>query len=107
MSFTIGDVIVDTRCEGMADPDRLGIHDVIEGFYTVTGGNGMSSMEVDSNYINENEVLWYFEEYDPMINEWKLLPTRSTIVEMEAKYKGKTEVSPVYSLGFRLPKSSK
>ena len=91
--FKIGDEIVCKSSRDIANPEvwRVG-SPMIEG------------IDPD-DFINTNDVLWYWE-YQDVDGEWKMTDARYTKSDLSNEVLGPNEretAIPLYALGFRLP----
>ena len=105
--FKVGDVLLAKADEYQANPTRFEVSDIKQGCYCFKDYKDKPINDIDRDYINERDVLWYFEGKSLYSNEWKILcgATRQTIPNIEKLYKGKEEVmfwKPIYNLGFKL-----
>ena len=58
------------------------------------------------DFINTNDVLWYWE-YQDVDGEWKMTDARYTKSDLSNEVLGPNEretATPIYALGFRLPR---
>lgn len=66
--------------------------------------DGSRTIDVDEEtFININDCLWYWEYYTPNYKNFHTTLKRATIKEIEKEYKD-FEVTPLYQLGFKLPR---
>lgn len=67
--------------------------------------------EVNENYINVDDCLWYWEGFNPYAGKWETSTTRYTkrgFMDYLKTYSLLYEdLQPLYALGFRLPKDEK
>jgi len=106
--FKVGDVLVDKTEEGKANPALYKCTEISNDWYYFDGGVGRSKKFAHSNFIDINEVLWFFTGVTPDNANKLLNTTMTTIPDIQEYYKGQiTDITPMYSIGFRLPISNK
>ena len=81
--------------------------DIKLGHYYFKDHLGAPIIDVDKNYINERDVLWFFEGKTIYGDRWSILCdfSRQRIPDMEELYKGQPDAifwQPIYSIGFKL-----
>lgn len=105
--FKVGDIVVRESDEDWMMPDRRTIKRLNKDICLFADDSEIKTEDLDRYYVNERDVLWYFEGKSLYKNEWSILcgATRQTIPSVEELYKGKEEVmfwKPIYNLGFKL-----
>ena len=103
--FKAGDVLLAKKDEHQANPTRFEVTDIKLGYYCFKDHLGAPIIDVDKNYINERDVLWYFEIYDYNDKKYYIHPTRKTIPEMNEEFGANHYTlswKPIYNLGFKL-----
>ena len=103
--FAVGDTLVFMRVAGEPNPFRYKITEVSDNSYKFEHVSPTPIEEVDKNFINEQDVLWYFEIYDYATKKYSMHPTRMTINEMDEEFGANHDTlswKPMYSLGFKL-----
>lgn len=104
--FKVGDKVILKEAEGVANPliseitqmnnEKAMLYDCWE----------YSLQELHTNYVNIEDVLWYFEIYDYVTKTWKLIADRRfTIKEADEEFASShdtTKWRPMYALGFAL-----
>lgn len=107
--FKAGDIVVKKEYAGryiLTDVDINEIYDVDSKSkcYKVTcpaGSKSQISFNKDKDYININDVLWYFETRHYAEKSWKFRDQRMTMDEVKSLY-SECNVRPIYALGFYL-----
>ena len=108
--FNIGDTLVFKSSEEGLCPMTYTIIDIDETHYKFEYTSPSAIEEVDKDFINERDVLWYFEIYDYISKEYSMYPKRITRAELEKEYAANHDTlswKSIYTLGFRLPKADK
>lgn len=103
--FAVGDVLVFKIAERELCPTRYKVIGVSDNYYEFDCTSPYSIKEADEDFINERDVLWYFEIYDYATKTYFLAPTRRTMEQMDKEYASNHDThkwSPVYNLGFKL-----
>lgn len=105
--FKAGDVLLAKKDEHQATPTRFEVTDIKLGHYYFKDHLGAPIIDVDKNYINERDVLWFFEGKTIYGDKWSILCdfSRQRIPDMEELYKGQPDAifwQPIYSIGFKL-----
>lgn len=103
--FKVGDVLVFKKVAGELNPFRYEITEITEDSYKFKHISPSSIEEVDKNFINERDVLWYFELYDYYNKEYSLSSSRHTMGEANrdfSPYHDTFKWTPMYNLGFKL-----
>ncbi|WP_460169279.1 hypothetical protein [Campylobacter concisus] len=115
--FKVGDVLLYKGDEGFANPDRYEVLAIKEGMYELSEAVDRFQGDVEDLFVNENDVLWYFEWKDTSGNittsrnvylDAKVIDSlsiRLTIPEAKKLVENsKTLVAcyPLCSLGFKL-----
>lgn len=102
--FKAGDVLLAKKDEHQANPTRFEVTDIKLGHYCFKDHLGAPIIDVDKNYINERDVLWYFESYDYDTKTWELIANRRfTTKEADEEFASccdTTKWRPMYALGF-------
>ena len=74
--------------------------------YTLNGGEFEKSPEIiEKEFINERDVLWYFEIYDHVTKKYYMCSTRMTMPEMDEEFGANSDTlswQPIHALGFKL-----
>ena len=103
--FKAGDVLLAKEDEYQSNPARFEISDIKQGCYCFKDYMDKPINDIERDYINERDVLWYFEISDYIFKKYSIHPTRATIPEMNeelgAHYATKSW-EPMYNLGFKL-----
>lgn len=103
--FKVGDTLVFKDSEEGLCPMTYTITDIDETNYKFEYTSPTAIEEVDKDFINERDVLWYFEIYDYISKEYSMYPKRITRAELEKEYASKHDTfrwKPIYALGFKL-----
>lgn len=104
--FKAGDVLLAKKGEHQANPTRFEVTNIKLGHYCFKYHLGAPIIDVDKNYINERDALWYFEIYDYGTKTWELIANRRfTIKEADEEFASccdTTKWRPMYALGFAL-----
>ena len=105
--FKAGDVLLAKKDEHQSNPTRFEVTDVKLGCYCFKDHLDIPIIDVDKNYINERDVLWFFEGKTIYGDKWSILCdfSRQRIPDMEELYKGQSDAivwQPIYSIGFKL-----
>lgn len=105
--FKAGDVLLAKKDEHQANPTRFEVTDIKLGHYCFKDHLGAPIIDVDKNYINERDVLWFFEGKTIYGDKWSILCdfSRQRIPNMEELYKRQSDAivwQPIYSIGFKL-----
>lgn len=103
--FKAGDIVVRECDEDWMMPDRRTIEKLKDGICYFADGSNMEIEDLERYYINEQDVLWYFEIYDYMSKKYIMNPTRATTAEMDKEHAGHHDTlrwEPIYALGFKL-----
>lgn len=106
--FKVDDVLVDTKEEGIANPRLYKCTKVDNDCYYFDNRAVRSKEFAHNNFINISEVLWFFTGVTSE-NANKLLNTTMETIRDVQKYYGDhiRDITPMYSIGFRLPKANK
>lgn len=105
--FKVGDVLLAKKDEHQANPTRFEVTDTKLRYYCFKDHLAAPIIDVDKNYINERDVLWYFEGKTIYGDKWSILCdlSRQRIPNMEELYKRQSDAivwQPIYSIGFKL-----
>jgi len=103
--FKVGDTLVFKDSEEGLCPMTYTITDIDETNYKFEYTSPTAIEEVNKDFINERDVLWYFEIYDYISKEYSMYPKRITRAELEKEYASKHDTfrwKPIYALGFKL-----
>ena len=105
--FKAGDVLLAKKDEHQANPTRFEVTDVKLGCYCFKDHLDIPIIDVDKNYINERDALWFFEGKTIYGDKWSILCdlSRQRIPNMEELYKRQSDAivwQPIYSIGFKL-----
>lgn len=103
--FKVGDIVVRECDEDWMMPDRRTVGVLRNGVCIFTDGSDMKIEDLDIHYVNERDVLWYFELYDYATKKYSIHPTRMTIPEMDKEYASNHDTLkwvPMYNVGFKL-----
>lgn len=105
--FKVGDVLVLITAEGELCPTRYKVIGVSDNYYEFDCTSPYSIKEADEDFINERDVLWYFEVYDSCQGRWSIFDVgRLTIDEMTKEYAPYDDhihkFRPFYTLGFSM-----
>lgn len=103
--FAVGDNLVLIIAEGEVCPTRYKVIGVSDNYYEFDCTSPYSIKEADEDFINERDVLWYFEIYDYATKKYSMHPTRMTIPEMDKEFGANHDTlswKPIYPFGFKL-----
>lgn len=103
--FKVGDVLVFIGDVNTRDVDTYEIIEAEQGSYRFSDRSLRPVEEVEKEFINIKDVLWYFEIYDYATKRYSIHPTRMTIPEMDEEFGANHDTlswKPMYSLGFKL-----
>ena len=105
--FKVGDIVVVRECdEDWMMPDRRTIERLKGGICHFADGSDIKIEDLDIHYVNERDVLWYFELYDYATKKYSMHPNRMTIPEIAKEYASNHDTlkwwAPMYNLGFKL-----
>lgn len=103
--FKVGDIVVRICDEDWMMPDRRTIERLKDGICLFADGSDIEIEDLERYYVNERDILWYFEFYDYATKKWSMHPTRMTIPEMDKEYASNHDTLkwvPMYNLGFKL-----
>lgn len=103
--FKVGDVLVLITAEGELCPTRYKVIGVSDNYYEFDCTSPYSIKEADENFINERDVLWFFEFYDYVSKRYSMHPIRLTTPEIDEEFGANHDTlswKPMYNLGFRL-----
>ena len=105
--FKAGDVLLAKKDEHQANPTRFEVIDVKLGCYCFKDHLDIPIIDVDKDYINERDALWFFEGKTIYGDKWSILCdfSRQRIPDMEELYKRQPDAifwQPIYSIGFKL-----
>lgn len=106
--FKVGDVLLAKKDEHQANPTRFEVTNIKLGYYCFKDHLCAPVIDIDKNYINERDVLWYFEVYDYIL-KYSIHLTRMTIPEMDEEfgaYHDTLSWKPIYGLGFKLKENT-
>mgnify|MGYP004681013961 CR=1 FL=1 len=103
--FKAGDVLLAKKDEHQVNPTRFEVTDIKLEYYCFKDHLGAPIIDVDKNYINERDALWYFEIYDYVTKKFYMRSTRMTMNKMDEEF-GTNHYTlswqPIYNLGFKL-----
>ena len=103
--YKVDDVLVDKTEEGRSNPVLYKCTGIGNNWYYFNGKTERTKEFVHNNFIDINEVLWYFEAYDYVAKKYTMHPARMTIPEMDEKFAANHDTlswKPMYNLGFKL-----
>lgn len=103
--FKIGDTLVFIGDVNTRDVDTYKIIEIKQGYYRFSDRSLRPVEEVEKEFINIKDVLWYFEIYDYSTKRYSMHPVRRTIPEMDEVFVANHDTlswESVYSLGFKL-----
>ena len=105
--FKAGDVLLAKEDEYQANPTRFEVSDIKQGCYCFKDYKDKPINDIDRDYINERDVLWFFEGKTIYGDKWSILCdlSRQRIPNMEELYKRQSDAivwQPIYSMGFKL-----
>lgn len=103
--FKVGDVLVFIGDVNTLDIDTYEIIEIKQGYYRFSDRSLRPVEEVEKEFINIKDVLWYFEIYDYATKRYSMHPVRRTIPEMDEVFAANHDTlswQPMYSLGFKL-----
>ena len=105
--FKAGDVLLAKEDEYQANPTRFEVSDIKQGCYCFKDYKDKPINDIDRDYINERDVLWFFEGKTIYGDKWSILCdfSRQRIPDMEELYKRQSDAivwQPIYSMGFKL-----
>ena len=103
--FAVGDVVVREDDEDWMMPDRRTIERLDKDICRFADGSDIKTADLDRHYINERDVLWYFEFYDYASKKYSMHPTRASMNEMDEEFGAHYATNswkPIYNLGFKL-----
>ena len=103
--FSVGDTVVRKDDEDWMMPDRRTIERLNEDICCFADGSEIETEDLRRYYVNERDVLWYFEFYDHVSKKYSTHPTRATMDEMDEEFGAHYATNswkPMYSLGFKL-----
>lgn len=103
--FKAGDVLVFIGDVNTLDIDTYEIIEVKQGHYRFSDRSLRPIEEVEKEFINIKDVLWYFEVYNYISKRYSIHPTRMTIPEMDEEFGTNHDAlswKPMYSFGFKL-----
>lgn len=108
-AFKIGDVLVEKAEEGKANPKLYKCIDIGRNqVYYFEDGSVLAKELVNSKFINIADVLWFFTGVTSEDTHKLLNTTMETIREVQEYYKDSIrDITPMYSIGFRLPITNK
>jgi hypothetical protein len=106
-TFRLGDVVVYKNDAGYPTPDRFEITKILKDGYELDDTIIRSIEYCKKEFINERDVLWYFEVYDSHQGRWSIFDAgRLTIDEMTKEYAPYDDhihkFRPFYTLGFSM-----
>lgn len=106
-TFRLGDVVVYKSEVGYPVPDRYEITKILKDGYELDDTIIRSIEYCEKEFINERDVLWYFEVYDSNQGRWSIFDVgRLTIDEMTKEYAPYDDhihkFRPFYTLGFSM-----
>lgn len=106
--FKAGDVVVLLSEEDEAFPELREITEVDDKKYIFDHILDRYHEHIDSCYVNVNRVLWYFAVTNRK-EDTSYTHKLSTLAQMKKEFKGNSDIeyTPLYSLGFTLPKGFK
>ena len=103
--FNKGDTLVFIGVAEAPNPIRYKVTEIKNNYYEFDCISPRPIEEVNENFINERDVLWYFEIYDYVYKKFSMHPSRLTIPEMDKAFGANHDTlswKPMYNLGFRL-----
>ena len=105
--FKAGDVLLAKEDEYQSNPARFEVSDIKQGCYCFKDYMDKPINDIDRDYINERDVLWFFEGKTIYCDKWTILCdiSRQRIPNMEELYKRQPDAivwQPIYSMGFKL-----
>ena len=103
--FKVGDVLVFIGDVNTRDVDTYKIIEIKQGYYRFSDRSLRPVEEVEKEFINIKDVLWYFEVFDLISREGRAYPVRITMGDIDkelAPYHDMLMWGPMYSLGFKL-----
>ncbi|WP_462109673.1 hypothetical protein [Campylobacter concisus] len=105
--FKAGDVLLAKEDEYQSNPARFEVSDIKQGCYCFKDYMDKPINDIDRDYINERDVLWFFEGKTIYGDKWSILCdfSRQRIPNMEELYKRQPDAivwQPIYSMGFKL-----
>ena len=103
--FKVGDTLVFIGDVNTRDVNTYEIIEVKQGSYRFSDRSLHPIKEVEKEFINIKDVLWYFEVFDFISKEPHIYPTRITMSDINkelAPYHDVLMWKPVYSFGFKL-----
>ena len=103
--FKYGDVLLAKEGEYQSNPARFEVSDIKQGCYCFKDYMDKPINDIERDYINERDVLWYFEISDYIFKKYSIHTTRATIPEMNKEFganSGTLSWQPMYSIGFKL-----
>lgn len=114
LKFKVGDVLVRLVDEGLplASRDICRISSMAAKEYGIqnlykSGGTIFAPLErIDLFYVKADDVLWFWE-YQNVSSEWEITNARYTKSDLSEEVLGPNEretATPLYALGFRLPR---
>ena len=106
--FKVGDVLVDKTEEGKANPILYKCTHIEANIYCFDNDIAIAKEVAHSKFVNIAKVLWFFTGITPDNANKLLNTTMTTIPDIQEYYKGQiTDITPMYSIGFRLPINNK
>ena len=103
--FKVGDVLVFIGDVNTRDVDTYKIIEIKQGYYRFSDRSLRPVEEVEKEFINIKDVLWYFEVFDLISKEGRTYPVRITMGDIDKEltpYHDTLMWGPMYSLGFKL-----
>ena len=103
--FAVGDILVCKSDEGSEVVDRYEVTEVGQEYYGLDDMVSKPREATEQEFINERDVLWYFEIYDYVSKKYSMHPTRMTMNKMEEEFGANHDTlswQPMYNLGFKL-----
>lgn len=103
--FKAGDVLLAKEDEYQSNPARFEVSDIKQGYYCFKDYMDKPINDIDRDYINERDVLWYFEFYDYTTKKRFMHSTRMTMAKMDEEFGANHYAlswEPMYSIGFKL-----
>jgi hypothetical protein len=103
--FKVGDVLVFIGDVNTRDVDTYEIIEVEQGSYRFSDGSLRPIEEVEKEFINIKDVLWYFRVYDFISMRSRMCPTRITMGDIDKELAANHDAlswKPMYNLGFKL-----
>ena len=108
--FKLHDNLVCREDAAKPSPTIYTVMHVDDTGYTLNGVEFEKSPEIiEKEFINERDVLWYFEIYDHVTKKHYMHSTRMTMAKMDEEFgaKGVTiSWQPMYALGFKLKENT-